>query len=81
MDKDVEIELKLMIDALDAAAFRRLPMLREKCRDGPKRRKVFNAYFDTPDLVLKQNAMALRLRKVGGKWLQTLKTAGTAPGG
>ena len=81
MDKDREIELKLCIDPVDAAAFRRLPLLREKSLEGPTRRKVFNVYFDTPDLVLKQNAMALRLRKMGGKWLQTLKTAGTATGG
>lgn len=81
MDKDCEIELKLAIDPVDAAAFRRLPLLREKSLDGPKRRKVFNAYFDTPGLVLEQHAMALRLRKTGGRWLQTLKTAGTAAGG
>lgn len=81
MDKDCEIELKLAIDSVDAAAFRRLPLLRENSLDGPTRRKVFNAYFDTPDLLLKQNAMALRLRKIGGKWLQTLKTAGMATGG
>lgn len=81
MDKNSEIELKLAIDPLDAAAFRRLPLLREKNLDRPKRRKVFNTYFDTPDLLLKQNAMALRLRKMGGKWLQTLKTAGTVTGG
>lgn len=80
-DKDSEIELKLAIDAGAATAFRALPVLREKSRLGPTRRKVFNVYFDTPDLVLKQNAMALRLRKMGGKWLQTLKTAGTATGG
>jgi inorganic triphosphatase YgiF len=42
---------------------------------------VYSVYFDTPGLVLKQHAMALRLRKVGGKWGQTLKTAGTATGG
>ena len=81
MDKNSEIEIKLTINSDDAAAFRRLPLLREKSIVGPTRRKVVNVYFDTPDLVLEQRGMALRLRKLGGKWLQTLKTAGTTTGG
>ena len=81
MAKDSEIELKLAIQPGDAAAFRRLSLLREKCLAGPTRREVFNVYFDTPGLALKHRAMALRLRKLGGKWLQTLKTAGVATGG
>ena len=76
-----EIELKLAINPADAAAFRMLHLLRQKVIDAPKRRKVFNTYFDTAELALKQHGVALRLRKIGGKWLQTLKTAGTATGG
>ncbi len=81
MDKNSEIEIKLSINPNDAAPFRRLPLLREKSIVGPTRRKVVNVYFDTPDLVLEQRGMALRLRKLGGKWLQTLKTTGMATGG
>lgn len=76
-----EIELKLALDPVDAAAFRRHPLLREKAIEGPVRRRVFNVYFDSPGLVLREHRMALRLRKAGGKWLQTLKTAGSATGG
>ena len=78
---DSEIELKLAIHPGDAAAFRKLPLLCETDVDGPVRRKVVNVYFDTPGLELKRHGMALRLRKTGGKWLQTLKTAGSATGG
>lgn len=81
MAKDREIELKLALDPADAAAFRRHPMLRERTIAGPTRRRVFNVYFDTPGLALKHHAMALRLRKTGGKWRQTLKTAGATTGG
>ncbi len=81
MANESEIELKLAIRPGDAAAFRRLALLRENCIAGPTRRKVFNTYFDTTGLVLKQHAMALRLRKDGSNWLQTLKTAGVATGG
>jgi len=81
MAKDSEIELKLAIHPGDAAAFRRLSLLRVKGLDGPRRSKMFSVYFDTPGLALKHHAMALRLRKTGGKWLQTLKSAGVATGG
>ena len=63
MANDREIELKLAIRPADTAAFRRLPLLRDNAVDGPKRQKVFNVYFDTAGLALKQHAMALRLRK------------------
>jgi triphosphatase len=76
-----EIELKLAINRDDISAFRKLPLLREKSLGRPVRRRVFNLYFDTPDLALKKRAMALRLRKMGNVWLQTLKTAGETDGG
>jgi triphosphatase len=81
MSKDTEIELKLAVASSDVAAFRQTPILREKALGPPVRRKVFNIYLDTPDLALKNHAMALRLRRIGGKWFQTLKTAGEMTGG
>ena len=81
MANDREIELKLALNPADAMAFRRQPLLSERAIEGPKRRRVFNIYFDTPELMLKKRRMALRLRRVGGKWLQTLKTAGSATAG
>ena len=80
MNEHREVELKLAIHADDVAAFRRLPLLRERCVDGPTRRKVFNLYLDTAEATLERHAMELRLRKIGGKWLQTLKTAGATGG-
>jgi triphosphatase len=79
-DADYEIELKLAIALGDVSALRQSALLREKCIGGPTRRKVFNVYFDTAEQALRQNGMALRLRRSGGRWSQTLKTAGVASG-
>ena len=81
MAHPVEIELKLAIDRADLALLRRHPLLRQKAIEGPLRRKVFSLYFDTPALTLRQRRMALRMRKTGGEWLQTLKTTGSSTGG
>ncbi len=76
-----EIELKLAVpDAalaalaawLDANGQPRGP------RDGTT---VLNVYLDTPARDLAQARAALRLRKMGEQWLQTLKTAGQSSGG
>jgi triphosphatase len=81
MGIQTEIEFKLAIDPRDAGALRRIPILRSQTIDGPLRRKVSVVYFDAPDLRLKRQGLALRLRKVAGKWMQTLKTEGSALGG
>lgn len=35
-----------------------------------------NSYFDTPDQALKSAKMALRIRRIGDTWIQTLKSEG-----
>ncbi len=74
----IELELKLALSPEDAAAFRRHALLSGL---RPLRRRMLNTYFDTPDLRLSQARMALRLRRAGGKWLQTLKAGGGAAAG
>ncbi|MFM7462038.1 MAG: CHAD domain-containing protein [Burkholderiales bacterium] len=80
INANCEIELKLAIAPGDVGALRQSPLLREKCISGPARRKVFNIYFDTAEHTLRQNGMALRLRRTNGRWSQTFKTAGVASG-
>ncbi|MBY6018733.1 CYTH domain-containing protein [Halomonas denitrificans] len=46
-----------------------------------KRASLGNAYFDTPDLALRQRDMGLRIRRRGDFREQTLKTAGRVEGG
>lgn len=69
-DQPREVELKLAVAADD------LPRLRQRLRRfGPGRQvEVDNVYFDTAERLLRSQRMALRLRRIGRRWLQTLKT-------
>jgi inorganic triphosphatase YgiF len=73
----VEIELKLALWPEDAARIGALPLLKRRT---PQWLKLHNIYFDTPDQQLCQRGAALRLRRDGRHWLQTLKTVGDATG-
>ena len=66
----VERELRFGIHGPDAAQ-RLLRALPAAAR--AHRQRVHSVYYDTPDLRLKRAGAALRLRRVGRKWLQTLK--------
>lgn len=75
-----EIELKLRVQSAD------LPQLRAlltKMAGGTRARqaKLTSLYFDTPHLCLRQAGAALRVRRVGRRWVQTLKGGGAVQGG
>ena len=74
-----EIELKLRVQAAD------LPQIRAALtRFAGKRArqvKLTSLYFDTPQLTLLQAGAALRVRRVGQRWVQTLKSGGAVQGG
>jgi len=72
----MEIELKLLIDPADVAAFRRHSLLKEYAIAKPRLQQLASVYFDTPDLYLWRNQMALRVRNAGKTWVQTLKGGG-----
>ena len=77
----MEIELKLLIAPADAAAFRRLALLKQLATARPVTRLLRNTYFDTPELHLKQQGMELRVRQVGRVFIQTLKAGGQVTAG
>jgi inorganic triphosphatase YgiF len=54
-------------------------MARRRCE--PVRQVLVTRYFDTPDFALSAAGVALRVRRVGRRWLQTLKTEGERRGG
>jgi triphosphatase len=74
-----ESELKLRVKPEQLAKFKRLLKACQVTK--PVTRRLHNVYFDTPEFDLHERKMALRLRRVGGKWLQTLKGGGSVVAG
>ena len=74
----VEIELKLALSPATARVFPEHPLL---AGAATTRQHLLNTYYDTPDLALKSQRVALRLRKKGWQWLLTVKSAEPAAGG
>lgn len=76
-----ETELKLRIAPEHLARLREHSFWQTHASSTPRTRQLFNQYFDTPDLALHHAAMALRLRRNGEQWLQTLKGGGEIEAG
>ncbi len=76
-----EIELKLTIYPAHVGRLRRHPVLETLVQDKPRRHKLHNVYFDTPEQDLLRAGFALRLRRISGRWVQTVKGGGSAEGG
>lgn len=73
-----EIELKL---SLSSAQARRLAAHSALAVAKPQRFRLFNTYYDTPDLDLCRRGIALRLRRKGStEWLMTVKGGDPAAG-
>lgn len=77
----VETELKLHISPDKLQRLKRHPLLRTHSIERARTLKLYSIYYDTPELALQQHAMALRLRRVGKQWLQTLKGGGQSSAG
>src|SRR4029453_4811099 len=76
-----EIELKLLVAPTDIWRLQRHPLLKALTRRKPPSQKLFSVYYDTPDLVLRKHRVAVRLRRVGRRWLQTVKAEGSVAAG
>ncbi len=74
----MEIELKLALPPQQVADFLKRMARR---RPAPEQQAMLTRYYDTPDFALSAQGVALRVRRVGRRWLQTLKTEGERQGG
>ncbi|WP_448952628.1 CYTH and CHAD domain-containing protein [Labrys neptuniae] len=68
-----EIELKLLVPAGCFEALATVPVVAQHARNRGVYRNFENAYYDTPDRQLYRNKIALRVRKSGKTFIQTLK--------
>jgi len=75
-----EVGMKLHLDPRDLGRALTLPGLAagEQDEGEPDVRRLRTVYFDTPDLRLYANGVALRVRQDGDRFIQTLKTVNAA---
>lgn len=76
----VEIELKLLLPPERLARLGRLPAVTAAARGRAVSQQLHSVYYDTPGADLARHGVALRLRRSGGRWVQTLKTEGRVRG-
>lgn len=82
MSGAMEVEIKLACGAHHARALLKHPVISQLAPNAhPTRNKLINVYFDTDDHELRRQKMALRLRRIGLQWLQTLKASGERKNG
>ena len=77
----MEIELKLLLPPAALEALGADPLLTGVNARRKARKRLDNIYFDTPDHALARARIGLRLRKDGRRWLQTVKSGGSAQTG
>lgn len=76
-----EVELKLHVAPADIGRVADLPAVRAASDGPPSVSHLRTVYFDTPDLRLCGNGVALRVRRDGDRFIQTLKTVNSATPG
>ena len=74
-----EVELKLALAEDHQARFLRHPLLKQAIERHVE--NLDNIYYDTANLSLRRRGIALRLRRKGRDWLQTVKLAGSSAAG
>ena len=76
-----ETELKFVLDDITPRElWARVKALKLQST-GPRAKTLRTTYFDTPDHALKKAGIALRLRRDGRRWVQTVKTNAKLHGG
>ena len=77
----METELKLLLAPRDLRRLRRDPRVKALQQGRASTRRVHSVYYDTPEHGLLRAGLALRLRRDGTRWMQTLKAEGESAGG
>lgn len=76
-----EIELKLVVPGGDLALLKQHALVRSLAQGRPVVRRLRAVYYDTPERDLAREQLALRVRRSGRTFVQTLKSTGSSLGG
>ena len=76
-----EIELKLRLPRGLVATLVRHPVVRALKRGRARTESLSSTYFDTDDWRLAREGIAVRIRRAGRRWIQTVKGAATSEAG
>jgi len=76
-----EVELKLTIESKDTPLLWRHPCIVTAAIGKPVRHKLITSYYDTPDLKLYKAGISLRIRRISGQWVQSIKSIEKAQAG
>ena len=77
----LEVELKLSITADHATALSRAAPLKAAAVGRASTAHLYSIYYDTPKFDLRDSGVALRLRRAGKRWVQTIKSGGRVDAG
>ncbi len=77
----IEIELKLLIQPADIPKLRHHALIKSHATGRAKTQTLVSIYFDTPEYLLRQQRVALRIRRIGSRWVQTVKCGGKVQAG
>lgn len=76
-----EIELKLAVDPRDVRRLRESPILRAPGLKHTARQRLVSTYYDTRSFSLQRSGVILRVRKIGGERVQSVKMNAAESGG
>ncbi len=76
--RPMETELKLAVPPGHGARLLEHPAFRAALASPPEEQHEVTTYFDTPDLALARKGFSLRVKRTGGRRVQTLKGGNTA---
>ena len=76
-----EIELKLALSPHHVGALLQQPLFKQSEIEAQGSRRLWNCYYDTADQQLHAARIALRIRQMSDRYIQTLKTRGQSKAG
>jgi triphosphatase len=74
MTSPKEVEIKLELAPTSLSRLKKIPLI-HRLRAAPKRATEVSVYFDTPKRKLHKKGLLLRVRRIGDRYIQTIKAS------